>query len=81
MAFSHQMDDALSQDDLVRALSFAHRCLSCPDVAGFHGQILDFAASLGFEFVLYGYTQAHYNERRKARIVNLSNLPRVGRGI
>ena len=73
MAFIDSDYRCLSRTDLVRTLSFMHRCLSSASTEAFNRAILEFAAGLGFEFVLYGYTQTPYRVPEEARVINLSN--------
>jgi DNA-binding CsgD family transcriptional regulator len=63
----------LNRTDLLRTLSFMHHCLSCASKEAFNRAILEFAAGLGFEFVLYGFTQTPYRVPEEARVINLSN--------
>lgn len=73
MAFATPDYRCLSRTDVVRTLFFLHRCLSFASAEGFNRAILEFAADLGFEFVLYGYTLTRYRGPEEARVVNLSN--------
>ncbi len=63
----------LNQDDLMQILKLINGCLQCVDEQEFHDLILSFAAFLGFEFTLYGYTKSAYDKRRYAKVINLTN--------
>jgi len=63
----------LNQEDSMEILKLINGCLHCTDEQEFHTLLLSFAAFLGFEFTLYGYTKTAYNKRRYAKIINLSN--------
>jgi len=63
----------LNQADSTEILKLINGCLHCTDEQEFHTLLLSFAAFLGFEFALYGYTKTAYNNRHYAQVINLSN--------
>ncbi|WP_321532198.1 LuxR C-terminal-related transcriptional regulator [uncultured Desulfuromonas sp.] len=73
VVFSDMTNSELSKDDLLYAYSFVHDCISAPNTETFHKKILDLSGFLGFEFVLYGYIQTIYTDRRDAVVINLTN--------
>lgn len=74
MSIPTNIDTArLSQEDSMEILKLINGCLHCTVEQEFHTLLLSFAAFLGFEFTLYGYTKTTYNKRRYAKIINLSN--------
>ncbi len=63
----------LSRGDLVRVLQFCDVCLECTDEGILHEAILELAAFMGYEFVLYAYMKHTYEKSGVVSLVNLSN--------
>ena len=64
---------ALTKAELVKTLSFIDECLVCTREKDFNRSIVDFAAFLGFEFVLYGFKKTSYDRTKRIHLVNISN--------
>ncbi len=65
--------EKLDRDDLAQALKFMKGCLSVTDETEFHELILEFAAYLGYEYVLYCFMNSTYDKGSYVHMVNLSN--------
>ena len=67
--------DLLSRRDLARVVTFGEMCIEVERESDLHRAILDYAAAMGFEFVLYAYMRTRYRASEPVALKNLSNPP------
>lgn len=72
MLFSCDAYQNLDKADVIKTLLFINSCQKIDHEEDFHKLILDFAAFIGFEYVMYGYTKSSYSESQKVNVVNIS---------
>jgi DNA-binding CsgD family transcriptional regulator len=65
--------EELEKVDLVKTLGFLNDCLKVNCDEDFHQIIIDFAAFLGFEHVLYAYMKNMYQSNSHVHFMDLSN--------
>ncbi len=63
----------LDRTSALNTLAFMQHCLVSHTTGELNQTILAFAHQLGFEFVLYGYTQTLYTMPEEPEVINLSN--------